>query len=442
MKKPLFRTTPSAAAACPNRHIDAIHPVGRRCPGAGPRAARPYLLTGSRKAGPWPIAGGAGRFFRILPVGLALLTLVAGCSKQSGSLPAQGQANVMAVPVATGVAIQKDVPVELGAIGTARPYASVSVKARVDGQLSSVTFRQGDTVKQGERIFEIDPRTFQALVNQAKAVLARDEASLQNAIVDMQRTDELASTRAVTASVVDANRAKVAGLRATVQADQAALESATLQLSFCSITSPVDGRIGLLQVDAGNMVKNNDTVLAVVNQTRPIYVDFSVPEQFLPEVRGAAAARPLRVRASVPQHADAAVTGELEVINNEVDRATGTVLLRAVFPNEDERLWPGQFLDVTLELGEITNAVVVPSQALQNSQSGEFVFVVKPDRTVEKRLVKPGPIRNTETVIETGLAAGETVVTDGQMRLVPGATVKVSAPQTAPGNVEEDGGAK
>jgi multidrug efflux system membrane fusion protein len=367
-----------------------------------------------------------------LLTGLALLLLTAGCSKPSGPPPAQGSANRPPVPVATRTAVQTNVPVELDAIGTARAYASVAVKARVDGQLALVTVRQGDRVQRGERIFQIDPRTFQALVNQARAVLARDEASLQNAIVEMQRTDELADTKAVTASLVDANRAKVAALRATVAADQAALESAQLQLSFCAIDAPVDGRIGLLQVDVGNMVKNNDTVLAVVNQTQPLYVDFSLPEQFLPEIRQAAATGIVRVRAAVPHHPDSVAHGVLEVINNEVDRSTGTVLLRAVFPNAEERLWPGQFLEVTLALGELTNAVVIPAQAVQSSQAGEFVFVVKPDQTVEKRSVKLGSTRNNASVITDGLQAGETVVTDGQMRLVPGAKVRTQTSKPEP----------
>jgi multidrug efflux system membrane fusion protein len=337
------------------------------------------------------------------------------------------------VPVTAEVAAQKDVPVELSAIGTVRAFASVSIKARVDGQLQRVSFKQGDEVKKGDLIFQIDPRTFQAALNQAEAVLARDEASLTNAEVDMRRTDELANTKAVAASIIDGNRAKVASLRATVAADQAAVESAKLQLSFCSICSPVDGRLGLLLVDEGNMVKNNDTILAVVNQVRPIYVDFALPEQFLLEVRAAAQGGRLKVAAVIPEHAWERAQGELEVIDNQVDSSTGTIMLRAVFPNRNERLWPGQFVEVTLTLGQRTNAVVVPSRAVQSSQTGEFVFVVMSDSTVEKRTVKLGPTSRGEAVIEAGVSAGETVVTDGQLRLVPGAKVEVKKEDQLPG---------
>lgn len=369
--------------------------------------------------------------------GLALLAgLLLGCEK-SGSGPAgppiaQLRGRGGPVPVTVATAIRKDVPLELTAIGTARPLVSISVKARVDGQLARVAFKPGDEVRQGQLVFEIDPRPFQALLDQAAAVLARDLASLTNAEADMRRTDELADTKAVPATVLDANRAKVATLRASAAADRATLESAKLQLSFCSITSPVNGRVGLLQVDEGNMVKNNDTILAVINQTRPIYVDFAVPERFLTEVRESAAGGPLKVAVATPQRPDAPVTGEVEVINNQVDTTSGTLLLRARFANADERLWPGEFLNVTLTFGRLTNATIVPAQAVQASQNGDFVFVVKPDTSVEKRLVTLGPVRADEAVIRDGVKAGETVVTDGQLRLTPGAKVNAQGPGQPP----------
>ena len=252
----------------------------------------------------------------------------------------------------------------------------------------------------------------------------------------MKRTDELAGTKAVPASTVDANRAKVASLKASVEADRAAVHTAELQLSFCSITAPVTGRMGVLLIDEGNMVKNNDTILAVVNQTRPIFVDFSVPERVLQDVRDASARGQLRVAVATPQHPDQQVTGALEVINNQVDTTTGTLLLRARFDNADERLWPGQFLNVTLTLGELPNAIVVPSAAVQTGQNGEFVFVVGPDGSAEKRAVVLGPLRDGETVILNGVKPGERVVTDGQLRLVPGAKVSergaASPPKAAP----------
>lgn len=366
----------------------------------------------------------------------ALLAVLAGCSKSDHGPagPAIGAAKTQGapVPVTTAQAVAKTVPIELSAIGTARALASVSIKTRVDGQLARVAFKPGDEVKKGELIFEIDPRPFQTALRQTEALLARDQASLDNAETDMKRTDELAGTKAVPATLVDANRAKVAALKATVEADRAAVHTAELQLSFCSITAPVNGRMGLLLVDEGNMVKNNDTILAVVNQTRPIFVDFAVPERVLQGVREAAAQGRLRVEVATPQRPDECDVGTLEVINNQVDTSTGTLLLRARFDNADEQLWPGQFLNVTLTLGQLTNATVVPSQAVQTGQSGEFVFVVKPDATVEKRPVALGVSRDGEIVILSGVKPGEKVVTDGQLRLVPGAKVSERTPGPSP----------
>jgi membrane fusion protein, multidrug efflux system len=371
-------------------------------------------------------------FILALTLGLSGST---GCSRKSrAAVPGGGARRAVAVPVTVAVALQKNVPVELETIGTARAYATVSVKARVDGQLAEVNFRQGDEVRKGAQIFLIDPRPYQAMLNQAEAMLTRDKASLQNAESDMRRTDELEGTKAVPAAVIDSNRAKVGAMRGTVLADEAAVESARLQLSYCSIVSPVNGRVGLLQVDEGNMVKNNDTILAVINQTKPIFVDFAMPEHNLLEIRHAAALGKLRVHAALPQGASPRAIGELEVINNQVDSSTGTILLRAVFPNQDEILWPGQLLNMTLTIGQLTNATVVPAQAVQSSQSGEFVFAVKPDATVEKRPVTLGPFREGEIVLKSGVQPGETVVTDGQLRLVPGAKVDVKTAGPAPGN--------
>jgi multidrug efflux system membrane fusion protein len=358
------------------------------------------------------------------------LSLVTGCSR-SPDKPAPGRGKGMPVPVSAAVAAQKNVPLQLQAIGTVRPYATVSVKPRVDGQLGKIGFKQGQEVKEGDLIFQIEPRAFEVALKQAEAVLARDVASFQNAEADMRRTDELANTKAVTAAAVDVNRAKVASLRATVEADKAAVEIATVQLSYCSIRSPIKGRVGLLLVDKGNVIKNNESILAIINQTRPIYADFAVPQQALPVVREAMTRHTLRVQAFLPQDTNHVAAGELEVINNEVDSTTGTVLLRAAFPNHDEVLWPGQFANITLTLGQLTNATVIPSSAVQSSQSGEFVFVVKADSTVEKRLITLGPVRGGEAVVQNGVTPGETVVTDGQLRLVAGSAVNTKSPEAA-----------
>jgi multidrug efflux system membrane fusion protein len=360
-----------------------------------------------------------------------IVVAAAGCSR-SQDKPASARARGGPVPVTTAVAQQANVPIELKAIGTVRPFATVSIKPRVDGQLGQIGFKQGDEVKQDQLIFQIEPRFFEVALNQAEAVLARDIASMQNAEADMRRTDELANTKAVSASAVDVNRAKVASLRATVEADKAAVEMARVQLSYCSIRSPINGRVGLLLVDTGNVVKNNETILAVINQTQPIYADFAVPQQSLQDVRQAMGRHKLRVEAAISQHEKDQAKGELQLINNTVDTGTGTVLLRAAFTNEHELLWPGQFVNVTLTLGQLTNVTIVPSAAVQTSQNGEFVFVVKPDATVEKRLVTLGPTRGGDAVIRHGVKAGETVVTDGQLRLVPGATVNAKTAEAAP----------
>ncbi len=360
---------------------------------------------------------------------------LAGCSRNGGDAPpGRAARGLPPVPVTVVAARRQDVPNQLSEIGSVRAYASVSVKSRVDGELARIAFKQGDEVKKGALIFEIDPRPFQAALDQAQAVLERDEASLTNAQTDMRRTDALADTKAVSASEVDANRSKVASSKATVAADQAAVETAKLNLSFCSITSPVTGRIGMLLVDEGNMVQNNNTILAVVNQLRPIYVDFSVPEQSLPAVRAAAAVGPLPVEAAIPEVTGQRAEGELAVINNEVDTATGTLLLRAVFPNKDEMLWPGQFVNVNLTLNTERNAVVVPAAAIQlNQEGGRFVCVVQPDDTVAFRPVEIGTTHERLSVIKKGLQAGERIVTSGQIRLVAGSRVKIVGEHPEPG---------
>jgi membrane fusion protein, multidrug efflux system len=368
-----------------------------------------------------------------------LFVTITGCKRGQDKAAAAARGRGGPVPVTVAVAGHKDVPIQLKAIGTIRPYATVSIKPRVDGQLGPVGFKQGDEVKKGQLIFQIEPRAFEVALNQAEAILARDTASLQNAEAEMRRTDELANTKAVSAATVDVNRAKAASFRATVEADKAAVEIARVQLSYCSIRSPLNGRVGFLLVDTGNVVKNNDSILAVIHQTQPIYADFAVPQQSLPEVRRAMRERSLEVTAEIPGSAQKTeVAGQLEVVNNQVDTTTGTVLLRAAFSNDVEQLWPGQFVNVTLTLGYLTNATVVPSAAVQTGQAGEFVFVVKPDSTVEKRPISLGPSLQKETVIREGVKTGETVVTDGQLRLVPGA--KINAQDPAPAQSGPPGG--
>ena len=354
---------------------------------------------------------------------VAALVIAAGCSRSNGKTTTDPPP----APVMVATATQQDVPVLLHAIGNVRAYSTVTVKARLDGQLDKVGFKEGDRVKQDDLLFELDPRALQAAVAQAEGTLARDQAEWHSAEADWQRTKTLEDTKAVSASAVDQARAKADGLKAQVQADRAAVESAKVQLSYCFIHSPIDGRISTLGVDVGNVVKNSDTVLATINQIMPIYVDFAVPQQVLPAVRERAAAGPLKVVATLPEH-EGRAEGELVVINNQVDTTTGSIMLRAQFPNADEMLWPGQFVNVALTLDVRRDAIVVPSDAVQDSQQGKVVFVVKqPDMTVEMRPVTTSIENDGNVVIDKGVAQGEVVVTKGQLRLVPGAKVKVQS---------------
>ncbi len=368
--------------------------------------------------------GTARRSLRL--AGLAMAA--AGCAGLCGCSPggaAVDTARAGGVPVVVATALQEDVPVRITAIGNVRAFSTVSVKSRVDGQLAKAGFKEGDEVKQGDLILTIDPRPFQAARDEAEAMMERDTALEQSAEADWKRSEGLEHTKAISATDIDQARAKAESSRATVAADKAALDNAALQLEYCYIHSPIDGRVGTLLVNEGNVVKNNDTVLVVINQLKPVHVDCSVPEKELAAIRRYNAAGPLRVEAAIPNDAAPPAVGELTVIDNAVDASTGTILLRATFPNADEKLWPGQFVNVSLTLTTQRGAVVVPAEAIQNSQNGQLVYVVKPDLTVEARPVVPGRRVGDKIVIEKGLQAQERVVTDGQLRLAPGMKVQV-----------------
>ena len=330
-----------------------------------------------------------------------------------------------AVPVTVAAARTENVPVELHAIGTVKAFSTVAMKSRVAGQLVRAAFTEGEHIKSGQLIFTIDPRPFRAALEQALANMRRDEALLAKAKADMRRAAELARTDVISASTLEQHRATVDALAATVASDKAAVENARLQLSYCYINSPVDGRIGTMLVNEGNMIKENETVMAVINQLRPIHVDFSVPEQHLGPVRDRMSRGTLKVTVAAPGDRARRIQGELVFINNAVDTTTGTIMLRAQFVNHDEALWPGQFVNVTLQLKMILAAVVVPSQAVQLGQEGHYVFVVRSDMTVEMRTVVPGPAYERDVIIEKGLRPQERVVTAGQLRLAPNARVQI-----------------
>ncbi len=352
----------------------------------------------------------------------ALALVIDACSSGGED---SGRDHKETVPVTVAVVVQRDIPVQLRAIGNVEAYSTVSVKSQVEGQLAHVHFVEGQPVKKGDLLFTIDPRPFESALRQAEATVARDVAEARNAEVDAKRRTQLLAQGFVSRDEYDQSQTKAASSAAAVKADEADVENARLQLQYCYIHSPIDGRVGQLLVHEGNVLKANDTLLAVINQVRPVYVAFSVPEQDLPEVRQRTAAGKLPVQALVPHHDDTPVVGELSFINNTVDATTGTVLLKALFANEDEALWPGQFVDVAVTLAVHRDAVLVPAEAIQVGQQGQYVFVVAPEELAEVRAVVPGDRVGQEIVVSQGLTAGERVVTDGQIRLAPGLKVQI-----------------
>lgn len=365
-------------------------------------------------------------------VGLALLWVLAGCSGSPGGAPQRGGASAP-VPVTVGQAAEKDVPVRLRAIGTVEAAQTVTLKPQVNGELAQVHFREGQTVARGDLLFTIDPRPFEAALRQAQANLARSVAEANNAEIEAVRLRKLLGQSAVSKEEADQAETRLAMLRATVRADEAAVETARLQLDYCSIRAPIGGRIGRAEVDAGNTVRARNTTLAVLHQTRPIDVLFSVPERRLPEIRRRAAEHPLAAVALVAGHGGPAPAGTVTFVDNAVDKTTGTIALKASFANEDELLWPGQFVDVEVTLGTLSRVVVVPATAVQSGQQGEYVFAVGADAAVERRPVRTGYSAGGETVVLEGVRPADTVVTDGHLRLAPGSKVDVrNAPAATP----------
>jgi multidrug efflux system membrane fusion protein len=332
------------------------------------------------------------------------------------------------VPVTVAKAEVKDVPIELTAIGSVDAYSSVSIKAQVNAVLDQVHIRQGQFVKRGDLLFDLDARPFEAALKQAQANLARDKAQAELNNVQAKRYQELYKAGVAPKEQLDTMQANADAQQAAVRADEAAVESAQLQLDYCKIYAPIDGRTGALQVYPGNIVKQNDVpVLIVINQITPIYVDFAVPEQYLTVVDKFMAQGKLEVKAT-PYGDTKPEIGYLTFVDNSVDNTTGTIKLKATFENSDHRLWPGQFSNVLLRLAQQEHAVVVPSQAVQTGQKGDFIYVVKSDSSVEQRPVKVARTVGQSSVISNGIEAGETVVTDGQLRLIPGIKVQIMNP--------------
>ena len=357
------------------------------------------------------------------------------------------------VPVTVAVASQRDVPVEVQVIGNVEAYAAIGVKAQLGGELTEVHFNEGDYVKKGDLLFTVDPRPFAAALNQAIANNARDQATLgqaqanlardttnakyaasqaaryaqlfQSGVVSKDQAEQLSANSDAAAQAVVADQAAIESARASIGASQAAIETARLNLGYANIRAPLDGRTGAINVKQGNVVMANSVDLATINQIEPIYVTFAVPESQLPEIKRYMAQGKLPVRAQPQDNPEDVETGVLTFVDNSVDMTTGTIKLKGTFPNTDRKLWPGEFVRVILRLTTQSNAIVVPNQAVQTGQNGAFVYVVKQDRTVESRPVTTGARVDQDMVVEQGLQPGETVVTEGQLRLAPGSRVAV-----------------
>ena len=348
------------------------------------------------------------------------------------------QAPPRIVPVVAETADQKNIPLQVKAIGNVEAYNTVTIKSQVNGEISEVHFRDGQDVQQGKLLFRIDPRPFESTLRQAESALARDRAQAKNAQEESKRYAALAGKGFVSAQEYDRARTNADALDAVVKADEAAVENARLQLEYTSIKAPIDGQTGAITIQKGNVVKANDLSLVTINQIAPIYVTFSVPEQELANIKRYQASGELHVDAILPQSTARPVAGRLTFIDNRVNTQTGTILLKATFPNQNHALWPGQFVDVVLTLTTEPNRVVVPTEAVQTGQQGQYVYVIKEDMTAELRIVTAGRPFDGKTIIEKGVATGEKVVTDGQLRLVPGAKVEIkpSAAEQREGNVK------
>jgi membrane fusion protein, multidrug efflux system len=369
----------------------------------------------------------------------ALITI--GCSageaqpQQAATGGGRGGGQQAAVPVTTASVVQKSMPVEISVIGTAEPFSTVAVHSQITGELTSVNFKEGDDVKKGQTLFTLDRRPFEAALQQAQANLDKDVAQTANAKAQASRYQDLGARGIATREQIDQMNANAAALEATVAADRAAVESMTVQLQYATIAAPLSGRTGALMVHAGNLVRAGDTVpLVVINEVAPIFVSFAIPEAQLPDFKRYMAKGSLRVEARPPNDTETPSNGRISFVDNQVDPTTGTIKLKGTFPNTDHRLWPGQYVNVEITLTTDPAAIVVPAVAVQTGQQGQYLFVVKPDRTVELRSVVVARAAGDETVIKGGVKPGETVVTDGQLRLVDGSavSVKANAPKVAP----------
>jgi multidrug efflux system membrane fusion protein len=379
--------------------------------------------------------------FLVIPCAL-LLFVSAGCAGEDGAASAatangRGGRGGAAIPVAVGTVIQKAMPIEIAVIGAAEPLTSVAIRAQTTGELTGVNFTEGDDVTAGQTLFTLDRRPLESALLQAQANLDRDMAQAANAVQQAKRYDELAQRGIATREQVDTSRTTVAALNATVDADKAAVENAKVQLQYATIVAPITGRTGVLMVHEGNLVRANDqTALVVINQVAPISVSFAIPEARLPELKKYMTVGALRVTANAPNDDASPAVGRITFVDNSVDQTTGTIKIKGTFPNTDRRLWPGQYVNVVVTLSTDPKAIVVPSVAVQEGQQGPYVFVVNAEQKVDLRPVTVGRTTATETVIASGLKPGETVVTDGHLRLVPGSRITVKGQSEQPADAK------
>ena len=369
------------------------------------------------------VAGGSGYYYRDYFLGTAAETR-----------PPRPPA---AQPVVADVAAEISAPIEVAAIGNVQSIATVMVKSRADGEIAQVHFEEGQEVKNGDLLFSLDDRVARAQLQQSEANLERDRAQLRRFQLEVTRQTGLANRGIASAQKLEDVMTSEAVFEATVRASEAAVESARINLNFTTIRAAITGRTGSIALKRGNVVKAVDTVPTVVpmvtiTQLRPIYVTFTVPERHLGDLRAALVSGRLPVVVTIPSSPLSPIAGQLTFIDNQVDAATGTISLKATFTNDDARLWPGQFVNVTVTLGVQANALAVPSTAIQVGQNGPYVFVIKPDSTVELRLVRVDRSVTNKTVIAEGLAARERVVVDGQLRLTNGTRVAVQRSEEAP----------
>ena len=373
-----------------------------------------------------------------VPLLALVATITTAACSASGETPGQApgarrENGPPAVPVSTATVDRKSMPMSISVIGTAEAYSNVAVHAQITGELTSVDFKEGGDVQKGEIIFTLDYRPLEAALQQAEANLTRDMAQAANARSSAGRYEDLQTRGIATSEQADQSRTTAEALDATVLADRAAVANAKVQLQYATIMAPLSGRTGALMVHEGNLVRANDTTpLVVINQISPIYVSFGLPEGQLPDLKRYMAGGTVAVEAAAPGETEMS-RGRITFIDNAVDPTTGQIKVKASFPNEDRRLWPGQFVNVTLTLTVEPDAIVVPTAAVQSGQQGTYVFVLKADKTVELRTIAVEREAAESTIVQNGLTGGEIVVTDGQLRLAAGSRVTVKSGPGGPG---------